>query len=106
MHGFRHYGWLYSRLIFFSLGLGLVCQQMALTQEPVSKTERANQLVDDALDAELQGLHSQRDRLLTEAIEVEKSLTALEDKEKIKGKIMVNNDEYHETRAKLIKIIC
>lgn len=45
-------------------------------------------------------------RFITEAIEVEKALTALEDKEKIKGKIMVNNDEYHETRAKLIKIIC
>ena len=55
---------------------------------------------------ELMLIEADARRFITEAIEVEKALTALEDKEKIKGKIMVNNDEYHETRAKLIKIIC
>ena len=45
-------------------------------------------------------------RFITEAIEVEKTLSSLEEREKIKGKILVDNEEYHKCRQKLTKIIC
>jgi hypothetical protein len=44
-------------------------------------------------------------RYITEAIELEKSLQALENKEKSKGRILLDTEEYHKIRKSLVKIL-
>lgn len=44
-------------------------------------------------------------KYITDAIEIEKELTEFEKKEKSKGKIILDSNEYNNIRAKLTKII-
>ena len=44
-------------------------------------------------------------RHISKAIELEKELTSIEIREKIKGKIFVVNDDYTNLRKKLCKVI-
>ena len=44
-------------------------------------------------------------RFILKAINVEKELSSIEIREKIKGKIVLNNEQYHSLRKKLTKII-
>ena len=43
--------------------------------------------------------------LITEAIETEKELTAIETREKSRGRIVVDTPEYNSKRSKLIQIL-
>ena len=44
-------------------------------------------------------------RFITEAIETDKELAAIEHKEKARGRIVVGTPEYSEKRAKLVTIL-
>ena len=44
-------------------------------------------------------------RFITEAIETDKDLAAIEQKEKARGRIVVGTPEYSEKRAKLVTIL-
>jgi len=44
-------------------------------------------------------------RYVSKAIELEKELTSIEIREKIKGKILMVNDEYTNVRRKLCKVL-
>jgi hypothetical protein len=44
-------------------------------------------------------------RFITEAIETEKDLTMIEQKEKSRGRIVVDTEQYTQTRSKLISIL-
>jgi hypothetical protein len=54
---------------------------------------------------ELMGIEIQARSLIAKAIEAEKCLTSVEIREKMKGKILINCEDYLSTRAKLCEII-
>jgi hypothetical protein len=44
-------------------------------------------------------------RFIVEALEIEKELFGMENKEKCRGRILFDNEEFYKTRRKLVKII-
>lgn len=54
---------------------------------------------------ELMLIEADARRFITEAIETEKDLATIEQKEKARGRIMVQTAEYIEKRTKLIQIL-
>ena len=55
---------------------------------------------------ELMLIEADARRFITEAIDTDKELAQIEQKEKSKGRIVVDTVEYTEKRAKLISILC
>ena len=54
---------------------------------------------------ELMMIEADARKYITDAIEIEKELTEFEKKEKSKGKIILDSNDYNNLRAKLTKII-
>ena len=55
---------------------------------------------------ELMLIESDARRFVTDAIQFEKDLTAIEMKEKSRGRIVVDSPEYVEKRAKVVSMLC
>ena len=55
---------------------------------------------------ELMNIEVQARSLIAKAIEAEKELTSVEIREKMRGKILLNSEDYLSTRAKLCEIVC
>ncbi len=55
---------------------------------------------------ELMNNEVQARSLIAKAIEAEKELTSVEIRQKMKGKILLNSEDYLATRAKLCEIVC
>jgi hypothetical protein len=54
---------------------------------------------------ELMVIETDARKMIAKAIEVEKELTSIEIREKMKGHILVNNEDYHGLRRQLAKIV-
>ena len=54
---------------------------------------------------ELMVIETDARKMIAKAIEVEKELTSIEIREKMKGHILVNNEDYHGLRRQLVKIV-
>jgi hypothetical protein len=54
---------------------------------------------------ELMLIEADARRFITDAINIEKDLTAVEKTEKQRGKIFLESEKYNSTRKKLVKII-
>ena len=73
MLSLRHQRWFCFSLFLCSLWLSSACLQLAWTQDADSEKDKANKLVNQALDAELQGRGDQRNELLAAAINADPS---------------------------------
>jgi len=54
---------------------------------------------------ELMLIEADARRYITDAVEIEKDLISMEAKEKLKGKIFLDSEEYNNARKKLVKVI-
>jgi len=54
---------------------------------------------------ELMIIETDARKQIARAIEIEKEIQSIEIREKLKGHILVNNEDYHSLRRQLVKII-